>query len=128
MDLVKALDVSVEFPTLRTLRRPGKSETDLLITLSLGAQWQRHFFRVTPLPPKAVLLWSEDVGVILDLGRGQFHTVCRHLARKRVIYVYPAGSSPASLQVLDIATLTSLARASRCLDIDKARGLARNHS
>ena len=26
MDLVKALDVSVEFPTLRTLRRPGKAK------------------------------------------------------------------------------------------------------
>ncbi|KFF32424.1 hypothetical protein G039_0333000 [Pseudomonas aeruginosa VRFPA01] len=44
MDLVKALDVSVEFPTLRTLRRPGKSETELLVTLSLGAQCRDIFF------------------------------------------------------------------------------------
>jgi len=126
MELAKALDVSVAFPTLRTLRRPGKGDHDLLLTLSLGAQWQRHFFRITPLPPKNILIWSEDIGIIVDLGRGQFHTVCRHLARKQLMYVYPAGNTPTSLQSLDVAVLTHRRDAAKKVDLRQAFSITRS--
>jgi len=109
---------------MHTVVRPGQALADTLLIMKLLAPFQRHFCRVTPIPPYGIALWCNDLCVVLDMPRGQYLDTVRRLYRRGYMFVAPAGMTR-TLQEMDVASLETPQRAENRLDITLARNMIR---
>lgn len=109
---------------LHAVVRPGQSQADSMLIMMLLPPFQRHFNRVTPIPPYGVGLWTDDLCVVLDMPRGQYLEFVRRLYQRGYLFVAPAGM-PRTLQEMDVAALEPPYRAVARLDMQMARKVVR---
>lgn len=120
IQVVCALDHVIATPVRYKVKRPGRQHEDYLLFLALSAEYQRHFCRVTPIPPFSVALWCDDLCVVMDMQRGDYLELVRLLYQRGVMFLSVAGM-PKTLQEMEVLSLVTPSKAAARLDIAQVR-------
>ncbi|WAT32081.1 hypothetical protein [Pseudomonas sp. GXZC] len=97
------IKASVDLPQIHFIRRPRMEADDAICVLSLIPEAQAHFSFVTLLEAEACFLfWNEFLAIKLEMTKGQYFQLRRHVLWRKYMFVTPAGMV-AMLEDMDAA-------------------------